>query len=172
MIPEYTLFTIKPVALICAIRSLMVGSFLRTLFHGKFKNSVNLINHCSKNYNPARLQFCKNCEPQKIKCKSNYCNPETMSEVATKRISNSAVRSKTKRTWNEWFSILDDAGAKELTHKDIASYIYKNYNLLCLSVTRNSTRVCIKSTIYTGLGYNKFSQLARCISCQITKGIW
>lgn len=129
MIPEYTLFTIKPVALICAIRSLMVGSFLRTLFHGKFKNSVNLINHCSKNYNPARLQFCKNCEPQKIKRKSNYCNPETMSEVATKRISDSAVRSKTKRTWNEWFSILDDAGAKELTHKDIASYIYKNYNL-------------------------------------------
>ena len=31
----------------------MVGSFLRTLFHGKFENSVNLVNHCSKNYNPA-----------------------------------------------------------------------------------------------------------------------
>ena len=53
-----------------------------------------------------------------------------MSKVDTKRISDSAVRSKTKRTWNEWFSILDEAGAKELTHKDIASYIYKNY---CLS---------------------------------------
>ena len=83
-----------------------------------------------------------------------------MSEVATKRISDSAVRSKTKRTWNEWFSILDDAGAKELTHKDIASYIYKNYNLLCLSVTRNSTRAMYKELrFYTGLGYNKFSQL-------------
>jgi hypothetical protein len=53
-----------------------------------------------------------------------------MSKVDTKRISDSAIRSKTKRTWNEWFSILDEAGAKELTHKDIASYIYKNY---CLS---------------------------------------
>ena len=52
-----------------------------------------------------------------------------MSEAATKRISDGAVRSKTKRTWDEWFSILDEARAKELTHKDVASYIYKNYNL-------------------------------------------
>ena len=98
------------------------------MFHGKFENSVNLINHCTKNYNPAS-NFAKNYEPQKIKRKSNYCNAEAMNEAATKRISDSAVRSKTKRTWNEWFSILDEAGAKELTHKDIAYYIYKNYNL-------------------------------------------
>jgi hypothetical protein len=98
------------------------------LFHGKFENSVNLINHCTKNYNPAS-NFAKNYEPQKIKRKSNYCNAEAMSEAATKRISDSALRSKTKRTWNEWFSILDEVGAKELTHKDIAYYIYKNYNL-------------------------------------------
>lgn len=60
---------------------------------------------------------------------NNYRNTETMSETASKRISDSAVRSKTKRTWHEWFSILDEAGARELTHKDVASYIYKNYNL-------------------------------------------
>jgi len=106
----------------------MVDSFLRTLFHRKFENSINLINHCTKNYNPAS-NFARNYEPQKIKRKSNYCNPETMSKAATKRISDSSVRSKTKRTWNEWFSILDKAGAKELTHKDNASYIYKNHKL-------------------------------------------
>ena len=32
----------------------MVGSFfLRTLSHGEFEDSINLINHCTKNYNPA-----------------------------------------------------------------------------------------------------------------------
>jgi hypothetical protein len=98
------------------------------MFHGKIANSVNLINHCTKIYNPASI-FVKNCVPQKIKHDRSYRNIETMSEVATKRISDRAVKSKTKRTWNEWFSILDEAGAKVLTHKDVASYIYKNYNL-------------------------------------------
>jgi len=79
--------------------------FLRTMFHGKIANSVNLINHCAKIYNPASI-FVKNCEPQKIKRDMSYRNIETMSEVATKRISDRAVKSKTKRTWNEWFSIL------------------------------------------------------------------
>jgi len=123
------MFAIKPLAVICSHQVINGSSFfLRTMFHGKIANSVNLINHCTKIYNPASI-FVKNCEPQKIKRDRSYRNIETMSEVATKRINDRAVKSRTKRTWNEWFSILDEAGAKVLTHKDVASYIYKNYDL-------------------------------------------
>jgi hypothetical protein len=110
---------IKPVAVICGHQVINGNSFfLRTMFHGKIANSVNLINHCAKIYNPASI-FVKNCEPQKIKRDRIYRNIEIMSEVATKRIIDRAVKPKTKRTWNEWFSILDEAGAKVLTHKDV-----------------------------------------------------
>lgn len=36
-----------------------------------------------------------------------------------------AVRAKTGRNWQQWFSILDKAGAKEMNHKEIAEYLYE-----------------------------------------------
>jgi hypothetical protein len=41
----------------------------------------------------------------------------------TARISDDAVQSKTGRTWNEWFGILDAAGARELGHQEIVAVL-------------------------------------------------
>lgn len=38
-------------------------------------------------------------------------------------ISTEAVRAKTGKGWAEWIAILDEAGAKEMAHKDIAIYL-------------------------------------------------
>ena len=39
-------------------------------------------------------------------------------------MSDGAVRAKTGKTWSQWFSILDKAGAKKMNHTDIASYLH------------------------------------------------
>jgi uncharacterized protein YndB with AHSA1/START domain len=44
-------------------------------------------------------------------------------------ISNEAVQAKTKKTWDEWFAILDAAGGKEMSHKEIVSVLSKNYEI-------------------------------------------
>jgi len=44
------------------------------------------------------------------------------------RMSNDAVRSKTGKTWVQWFKILDAAGAKKLTHKEIVA-VAKKYDV-------------------------------------------
>ena len=45
-------------------------------------------------------------------------------KVGVDRISDSAVKLRTRKTWKEWFKILDKAGAKTMTHKEIASFLY------------------------------------------------
>ena len=40
------------------------------------------------------------------------------------RIGDEAVKAKTGKTWKEWFAILDRAGAKKMTHQEIANYLY------------------------------------------------
>lgn len=40
------------------------------------------------------------------------------------RISSDAVRAKTGKSWDEWFALLDKAGAGAMTHKEIARYIH------------------------------------------------
>jgi hypothetical protein len=47
----------------------------------------------------------------------------------TKRISDGAVIKSTGKSWNEWFSILNKAGAKKMDHKDIAEYLSKKQNV-------------------------------------------
>lgn len=42
-------------------------------------------------------------------------------------ISNEAVQAKTKKNWDEWFAILDTAGGKNMSHKDIVAFLEKNY---------------------------------------------
>jgi Domain of unknown function (DUF4287) len=40
-----------------------------------------------------------------------------------KRMSDTAVKERTGKTWSEWFKILDKAGAKKMKHQDIAAYL-------------------------------------------------
>jgi hypothetical protein len=47
----------------------------------------------------------------------------------TKRISDESVIKSTGKSWNEWFSILNKAGAKKMYHKDIAEYLSKKQNV-------------------------------------------
>lgn len=44
-------------------------------------------------------------------------------------ISDSAVKDKTGKNWNEWFAILDAAGAQAMTHKQIVAYLVKEYEI-------------------------------------------
>lgn len=42
-------------------------------------------------------------------------------------ISDEAVKAKTGKQWKEWFKILDSAGLKGKTHKEIVTYLEKKY---------------------------------------------
>lgn len=44
-------------------------------------------------------------------------------------VSDEAVRAKTGKGWKEWFAILDKMGARKMTHKDIAKYLYDNHKI-------------------------------------------
>ena len=39
------------------------------------------------------------------------------------RMSDEAVKAKTGKNWKQWFAILDKAGAKKMTHQEIAKYL-------------------------------------------------
>jgi hypothetical protein len=41
------------------------------------------------------------------------------------RMSDAAVKAKTGKDWQQWFSILDRAGAMKMTHKEMAEYLYE-----------------------------------------------
>jgi hypothetical protein len=45
-------------------------------------------------------------------------------------ISDAAVQAKTGRTWQEWFAILDAAGAQKMNHKTLAAYLYEQLGCL------------------------------------------
>jgi uncharacterized protein YndB with AHSA1/START domain len=71
---------------------------------------------------------------QKRKAKPDHRDTEhtekeqEMKKIAEARyggISDAAVRAKTGKGWKEWFAILDRAGATKMSHRDIATYIYK-----------------------------------------------
>lgn len=40
-------------------------------------------------------------------------------------MSDKAVKTKTGKDWRQWFSILDKAGARKMSHKEIAEYLYR-----------------------------------------------
>lgn len=44
-------------------------------------------------------------------------------------MSDTAVQSKTGKTWKEWFAILDRAGAKKMTHQEIANHLYTKHDV-------------------------------------------
>ncbi len=45
------------------------------------------------------------------------------------RMSDEAVKAKTGKVWKEWFSILDRAGAKKMTHQEIAKYLHNDHDV-------------------------------------------
>ena len=42
-------------------------------------------------------------------------------------ISSDAVRAKTGKGWSEWFAILDDAGAAQWPHREIANFLHEQH---------------------------------------------
>jgi uncharacterized protein YndB with AHSA1/START domain len=44
-------------------------------------------------------------------------------EAKAPRMSDDAVKAKTGKTWKQWFSILDKAGAGRMTHQEIVKYL-------------------------------------------------
>jgi uncharacterized protein YndB with AHSA1/START domain len=44
-------------------------------------------------------------------------------------ISDSAVQAKTGKVWKEWFSILDAAGAREMSHKEIVALLTQKHRV-------------------------------------------
>lgn len=53
--------------------------------------------------------------------------PETNKASAEPELSDEAVASKTGKNWQQWFKLLDDAGAAELGHKQIVAHLSENY---------------------------------------------
>jgi len=49
--------------------------------------------------------------------------------VQTAGISSGAVEAKTGKGWDEWFRILDKAGARKLPHKEIAAILHNKYGV-------------------------------------------
>ena len=41
------------------------------------------------------------------------------------RLSDAAVQAKTGKTWQEWFAVLDAAGARAMDHQSIAAHLYQ-----------------------------------------------
>ena len=44
-------------------------------------------------------------------------------ETTAPRMSDEAVKAKTEKTWKQWFTILDKAGAKKMSHQEIVKYL-------------------------------------------------
>lgn len=44
-------------------------------------------------------------------------------------MSDEAVKAKTGKQWDQWFAILDKAGAKEMSHKDIVKFLNSKHDV-------------------------------------------
>jgi len=53
----------------------------------------------------------------------------TTKAITPPRMSDDAVKAKTGKTWKEWFSILDKAGAKKLTHPEIVKILSEQHGV-------------------------------------------
>lgn len=49
--------------------------------------------------------------------------PTTKTKRTAPRMSDDAVQAKTGKNWKQWFAVLDKAGAKNMTHREIAQYL-------------------------------------------------
>jgi uncharacterized protein YndB with AHSA1/START domain len=53
----------------------------------------------------------------------------TTTKPNTLRMSDEAVKAKTGKNWDQWFAILDKAGAKEMSHKDIVKFLNSKHDV-------------------------------------------
>lgn len=54
---------------------------------------------------------------------------KTVQPRSASRVSNEAVQAKTGKTWSEWFSLLDKAGARKMSHKEIVAYLHEQHGV-------------------------------------------
>lgn len=52
-----------------------------------------------------------------------------MKKKSLKSISDEAVHAKTGKVWKEWFTILDKAGARTMSHKEVVAVLHSNYHI-------------------------------------------
>src|SRR5713226_7172115 len=52
-----------------------------------------------------------------------------MSSQIHAKISSEAVQKRTGKTWDEWFAVLDAAGARKMTHQQIAAVLGEQYDV-------------------------------------------
>ncbi len=50
-----------------------------------------------------------------------------MAGLAKERIGDAALAAKTGKNWDAWFKILDAAGARKMSHREIAAFLAKRY---------------------------------------------
>jgi uncharacterized protein YndB with AHSA1/START domain len=55
--------------------------------------------------------------------------PNKKTDAKAQRMSDEAVKSKTRKTWKEWFAILDKAGASKMSHQEIVKYLNTKHNV-------------------------------------------
>jgi uncharacterized protein YndB with AHSA1/START domain len=53
----------------------------------------------------------------------------TTSKPFSPRMGDEAVKAKTGKTWDQWYAILDKAGAKEMSHQDIVKVLSSKYEV-------------------------------------------
>jgi len=52
-----------------------------------------------------------------------------MTDAKAPRMSDEAVKAKTGKTWKEWFSVLDQAGARKLSHQEIVKLLNTKHDV-------------------------------------------
>lgn len=52
-----------------------------------------------------------------------------VTESTQPRMSDAAVQAKTGKTWKEWFTLLDKAGAKKMSHQEIVKFLNTNHGV-------------------------------------------
>ncbi|MDQ3666344.1 MAG: DUF4287 domain-containing protein [Acidobacteriota bacterium] len=53
----------------------------------------------------------------------------TTTKTESPRLSDEAVKAKTGKKWDQWFAILDKAGAKEMSHQDIVKFLNSKHDV-------------------------------------------
>ena len=53
----------------------------------------------------------------------------TITKTQSPRMSDEAVKTKTGKKWDQWFAILDKAGAKEMSHQDIVKFLNSKHDV-------------------------------------------
>jgi hypothetical protein len=95
-----------------------------------------------------------------ISCRRGHPQMAKASDIKkTTGISDNAVRTKTGKTWAEWFSVLDKTGAQKMKHSEIAEPLHAKHACppwWSQMVTVGYERArCLREKHQTATGYSK-----------------